>query len=199
VRRQRQVPLVVAGVLLVLGCALAFADASLQMGGHEQVLVLSQPLGAGQVLTAGDLRAAQLSAGSGVDVVPVSEEPTVLGRPAAVPLVAGALLTTSELGPAAPVGRGSDVVAVGLKPGAYPPELVPGEHVEVVAVGSPTGATAPAPARAGEVAATLLAVQGAPAASGGPTVFSLQVPGAYAVEVASLAAQGDASLVLVGG
>jgi Flp pilus assembly protein CpaB len=70
------VPLVVAGVLLVLGCALAFADASLHMGGREQVLVLSQPLGAGQVLTAGDLRAVKLSAGSGVGVVPVSEEPS---------------------------------------------------------------------------------------------------------------------------
>ena len=57
--RRRQVPLVVVGVLLVIGCALAFADASLHLGSREEVLVVAQPLAAGQVLTAGDLRAAQ--------------------------------------------------------------------------------------------------------------------------------------------
>ena len=55
--RHRQLPLVVVGVLLVIGCALAFTDASLHLGSREQVLVVAQPVSAGQVLTAGDLRA----------------------------------------------------------------------------------------------------------------------------------------------
>ena len=49
--RRRQMPLVVVGVLLVLGCALAFADASVHLGSREEVLVVTQPLAAGQVLT----------------------------------------------------------------------------------------------------------------------------------------------------
>ena len=44
-------PLVVVGVLLVVGCALGFADASLSLASHEDVLVVAQPLAAGQVLT----------------------------------------------------------------------------------------------------------------------------------------------------
>src|ERR1700677_93718 len=125
--RHRQLPLVVVGVLLVLGCALAFTDASLHLGSREQILVVAQPVSAGQVLTAGDFRPARVSTGSGLDVVLVGEESSVIGRRAAVPLVAGSLLTATEVGNAPPVGSGSDVVAVGLKAGAYPPDLAPGD------------------------------------------------------------------------
>ena len=48
----------------------------------------------------------------------------------------GSLLTSSEVGIAPPVGSGSDVVAVGLKAGAYPPDLAPGDRVQVVPVAS---------------------------------------------------------------
>ena len=61
--RHRQLPLVVVGVLLVVGCALAFTDASLHLGSREEVLVVAQPLAAGQVLTTGDLRAVRVSTG----------------------------------------------------------------------------------------------------------------------------------------
>ena len=134
--RHRQLPLVVVGVLLVLGCALAFTDASLHLGSREEMLVVAQPVSAGQVLTAGDFRPARVSTGSGLDVVLLGEESSVIGRRAAVPLVAGSLLTASEVGNAPPVGSGSDVVAVGLKAGAYPPDLAPGDRVQVVPVTS---------------------------------------------------------------
>ena len=64
--RHRQVPLVVVGVLLVVGCALGFADASLNLASHEDVLAVSQPLAAGQVLAPGDLRAVRVSTGAGL-------------------------------------------------------------------------------------------------------------------------------------
>lgn len=203
-RRHRQLPLVVVGVLLVIGFALAFADASLHLGSREQVLVVAQPLAAGQVLTSGDLRAARVSTGGGLPVVPVAEEPSVVGRHVAVPLVAGALLTSSEIGAAPPVGSGSDVVAVGLKPGGYPPDLAAGDRVQVVPVTSSSSNTASSGSGAGSVtsgspvSATVLAVDAAPAGSGSPTVFSLQVSGTDADEVAALAASGQASLVEVG-
>ena len=188
----------VVGVLLVLGCALAFADASVHLGSREEVLVVAQPVAAGQVLTAADLRAARVSTGSGLDVVLVGGESSVIGRRAAVPLVAGSLLSATEVGAAPPVGSGSDEVAVGLKAGAFPPDLAPGDRVQVVPVASTSGGGAGSVASGSPVDATVLAVDAAPAGSGSPTVFSLQVASADADEVASLAAAGEASLIEVG-
>jgi hypothetical protein len=197
--RRPQLPLVVVGVLLVIGCALAFTDASLHLGSREEVLVVTQPLAAGQVLTPGDLRAAKVSTGSGLAPIPVTEESSVVGRSVAVPLVAGALLTSGEVGAASPVGSGSDVVALALKAGSFPPDLAAGDRVQVVPVSSSSSSSGTASATSGSpVAATVLAVEAASPASGGPTVFSLQVSTGDADEVASLAAANQASLVQVG-
>ena len=197
--RRRQLPLVVVGVLLVLGCALAFADASLHLGSREEVLALAQPVAAGQVLSAGDLRSARVSTGSSLAVVPVAAEQSVVGRRAAVALVAGALLTTSEVGAVPPVAAGFDEVAVGLKPGAYPPDVAPGDRVQVVPVASSSGSSTAGVTGGSPVSATVLAVDAAPAGTSNPTVLSLQVATRDAGEVASLAAAGQASVIEVGG
>ena len=194
-------------MLLVLGCALAFTDASVHLGSREEVLVVAQPVSAGQVLTGADLGTARVSTGSGLQVVVAGEEAGVVGRRAAVPLVAGALLTEAEVGSAPPVGSGSDEVAVGLKAGAYPPDLAPGDRVEVVPVVSSTGPAGSGTSATGSgtaavsgspVHATVLGVDTAPAASSGPTVVSLEVASRDAEEVASWAAAGEASLVELG-
>ena len=188
------------GVLLVLGCALAFTDASLHLGSREEVLVVAQPVAAGQVLTGADVRTARVSTGSGLDVVLAGDKATVVGRRAAVALVAGSLLTTAEVGSPPPVGSGFDVVAVGLKPGAYPPELAPGDRVEVVpvAASSSDGTGTGSVTSGSPIAATVLSVEAASVNANTPTVFSLQVLTNDADEVASLAAAGQASLVEVG-
>jgi hypothetical protein len=192
------VPLVVVGVLLVIGCALAFTDASLHLGSREEVLVVAQPLAAGQVLTPGDLRAAKVSTGSGLAAIPATDESSVVGRSVAVPLVAGALLTSGEVGAASPVGSGLDVVALALKAGSFPPDLAAGDRVQVVPVSSPSNSASAVGTAGSPVAATVLAVEAAPAASSSGTVFSLQVAKSDADEVASLAAANEASLVQVG-
>lgn len=201
ITRHRQFPLVVVGVLLVLGCALAFTDASLHLGSREEVLVVAQPVAAGQVLTGADLRTARVATGSGLDVVLSGQEATVVGRRAAVALVAGSLLTASEVGSAPPVGAGFDVVAVGLKAGAYPPGLASGDRVQIVPVTSSSSSseTGMSSMTSGSpVGATVLSIETAPSGSDNPTVFSLQVPTSDAGEVAALAAAGQASLVEVG-
>ena len=195
--RRRQLPLVAVGVLLVVGCALGFADASLHLGTREEVLAVAQPVAAGQVLTAADLRAVKVSTGSGLAVVAVGAEGSVLGRRAAVGLLPGSLLSAAEVGSAPPVGAGSDVVALGLKPGAYPPGLAPGDRVEVVPVPS-SGSTTGSVAAGSPVDATVLSVEGAPVGSGAPTVVSLAVAARDAGEVAALAAAGQASVVEIG-
>ena len=201
VGRRRQLPLVVLGLLLVIGFALAFSDATLHLGNREEVLVVAQPLSAGQIVTASDLRPVRLSTGSGLDAVPLGAESSVLGRRAAVPLVAGALLTTDEVGATSPVGGGSDVVALALKSGSYPPDLGPGDRVQVVPVTSPGTSSAgnAATSSGSPIGATVLSVEVAPANSDGGAVISVQVAKGEADEVASLAAAGQASLVQVGG
>jgi hypothetical protein len=186
---------VVVGVLLVIGGALAFADASLHLGSREEVLVVSEPLAAGQVITSSDLETVRVSTGTGLQVVPAVEEASVVGSPVAVPLVAGSLLTRAELGSTAPVASGSDVVAVGLKAGQYPPDLAPGDRVQVVPVTSPSSSSL-TPAGS-PVSATVLAVEVASVESDSPTVFSLQVSKRDADEVAALAAANEASLIQV--
>jgi SAF domain len=200
VGRHRQLPLVIIGVLLVLGCALAFTDASLHLGSREEVLVVARPVAAGQVVTGEDLRAARVSTGSGLDVVGSGQEATVVGRSAAVPLMTGSLLTATEVGSAPPVSSGFDVVAVGLKSGAYPPDLAPGDRVQIVPVASTSsGGTGTSSVTSGSpVGATVLSIEAASTDSDTPTVFSLQVSTSDADEVASLAAAGQASLVEVG-
>jgi len=194
--RRRQLPLMVVGVLLVIGGALAFADASLHLGSREEVLVVAEPLAAGQVITSSDLETVRVSTGSGLQVVPAGDEASVVGSSVAVPLVAGALLTRAEVGSTAPVASGSDVVAVGLKAGQYPPDLAPGDRVQVVPVTSPSSSSLTPTGT--PVSATVLAVDVASVASDSPTVFSLQVSRSDADEVAALAAANEASLIQVG-
>jgi hypothetical protein len=186
---------VVVGVLLVIGGALAFADASLHLGSREEVLVVSEPLAAGQVITSSDLETVRVSTGSGLQVVPAVEEASVVGSPVAVPLVAGSLLTRAEVGSTAPVASGSDVVAVGLKAGQYPPDLAPGDRVRVVPVTSPSSSSLTP--TGSPVSATVLAVDVASVESDSPTVFSLEVSTSDADEVAALAAANEASLIQV--
>jgi hypothetical protein len=197
--RRRQLPLVAVGVLLVVGCSLVFADASLHLGTREEVLAVAQPVAAGQVLSPADLRAVEVSTGSGLSVVAAGAEGSVLGRRAAVGLLPGSLLTAAEVGSSPAVGAGSDVVALGLKPGAYPPDLAPGDRVEVVPVpGTSSGGTTGLVSAGSPVDATVLAVEGAPVGSGAPTVLSLAVAPRDAGEVAALAAAGQASVVEIG-
>ena len=194
--RRRQMPLVVVGVLLVVGCALGFADASLSLASHQDVLAVTQPVAVGQVLTTTDLQSVRVSTGAGLAVVPAAEEASVVGRPVAVALVAGALLVPGEIGTASPVASGADVVAVALKAGLFPPDLAPGDRVQVVPV--VTSASSTPTVSGSPVDATVLGVQAAAASSNADTVFSLQVASSGADGVASLDAAGEASLVQLG-
>jgi hypothetical protein len=199
--RRRQVPWIVTGVLLVVGCALAFGVASLRIAKGEQVLAVAQEVPVGQLLQASDLRVVRVSPASGLDPVSTSAEATFLGRPAAVALVPGTLLTPADLG-SSPLGAGGfDVVAMALKAGAYPPSLGPGEQVDVVPVvgGNSTnsGSAAALPGQFNPIQAIVMAVDAAPAGSSADAVVSLEVPPSDAAEVASLAAAGQAALVMV--
>jgi hypothetical protein len=194
VQRRRQVPWIVAGVLLVVGCALAFGVASVRASHGEDVLALARSVPAGRVVQPGDLRVVKITPTAGLDPVPALSESSTVGRPAAVALVAGTLLTPADLG--APPGGSGDVVSVALKAGAYPPSLGPGGRVDVVpVVGSSSSGSAPVSGQSGSIGAVVLSVDATPAGSSADAVVSLQVNPADADEVAALAAAGQIALV----
>ena len=196
VPRRRQVPWIVAGVLLVVGCALAFGVASVRASHGEAVLAVARSVPAGHVVQPGDLRVVKVTPSAGLEPVLAVSESSALGRPAAVALVAGTLLTLADLG--APSGGSGDVVAVALKAGAYPPSLGPGGRVDVVPVvsGSSSGST-PVSGQSGSIGALVLSLDPTPAGSNADAVVSLQVNPADAYEVAALAAAGQIALVEV--
>jgi len=194
VQRRRQVPWIVAGVLLVVGCALAFGVASVRASHGEQVLALARSVPAGHVVQPGDLRVVKITPTAGLDPVPAVSESRTVGRPAAVALVAGTLLTAADLG--TPSGGSGDVVAVALKAGAYPPSLGPGGRVDVVpVVGGSSSGSAPISGQNASIGAVVLSVDATPSGSSADAVVSLQVNAADADEVAALAAAGQIALV----
>jgi hypothetical protein len=194
VQRHRQVPWIVAGVLLVVGCALAFGVASVRASHGEDVLALARSVPAGRVVQPGDLRVVKVTPTAGLDPVLALSESSTVGRPAAVDLVAGTLLTPADLGTRS--GGSGDVVAVALKAGAYPPSLGPGGRVDVVpVVGGSSSGSAPISVQSGSIGAVVLSVDATPAGSSADAVVSLQVNPADADEVAALAAAGQIALV----
>jgi hypothetical protein len=196
-QRRRHLPWAAAGVVLILGSALLFAALSLRSPARHEVLVVLGGLPAGHVLSAADLQTAALT-GSTVASIPAAQEQTVVGRPLAVALQPGSLLTAADIGSAAPVSAGRVVVALALKPGQCPPSLGPGDAVEIIDTGDGTGsATGTQSTAAAPIAATVLAVDATPDGSAASEVVSLQLPQAAAAQVATLGAGGEASLVLL--
>jgi SAF domain len=195
VQRRRQVPWIMAGVFLVVGCALAFGAVSVDASHGEQVLAVARSVPAGHVVQPSDLRVVKIAPTAGLAPLPATSESTTVGRPAAVALVAGTLLTPADLG--APSGGGAgDVVAVALKAGAYPPSLEPGGQVDVVpVVGSSSSGSTPVSGQAHSVRAVVISVDSTPAAASSDAVVSLQVNPADADGVAALAAAGQIALV----
>lgn len=194
VQRRRQVPWIVAGVLLVVGCALAFGVASVRASHGEDVLALARSVPAGRVVQPGDLRVVKVTPTAGLDPVLAVSESSTVGRPAAVALVAGTLLTPADLG--TPSGGSGDVVAVALKAGAYPPSLGPGGRVDVVpVVGGSSSGSAPVSGQSSSIGAVVLSIDATPAGSSADAVVSLQVNPADADEVAALGAAGQIALV----
>ncbi|MFY1674041.1 SAF domain-containing protein [Plantactinospora sp. WMMB334] len=182
-------------VLLVLGFALAGAVVADRVDSRLPVLATAHQINAGQVLTAADLTTVRVAADSVVATVPAADRGSVVGRTAAVPLVAGALLSPAQLGPAAWPAAGQAVVAVGVEPGRLPSALAPGSRVLVLVIptSTPTGTgAAPQPVQA---EATVWSLDEAGDQSG-DSVVSLLIAEADGRRVA--AAAGEVTLVQLG-
>jgi len=196
--RHRSWALAVIGVLVVAVCALVFAAGWVQAGNREPVLAVARAVAAGQPLTAADLQVVRVSASGPVSLVPAAAEASVLGRPAARPLPAGALLASGDTGAAAPA-PGQDDLGVAVKAGQYPPDLSAGQTVDVLA--TPPASSAGSSSRAASTPAlpvgqaVVLSVN--VNTSSGTTVVELRLSQDAVPQVAAAAATGQITLATI--
>jgi hypothetical protein len=196
--RRRSWALAVIGVLVVAVCALVFAAGWVQAGNRKPVLAVVHDVAAGQLLTAADLQVVRVSASGPVSLVPAAAEASVLGRPAAGPLPAGALLTSGDIGPAVPAA-GQDDLGVAVKAGQYPPDLSAGQTVDVLATpaassaGSSSQGTSSPALPVGQAVVLGVDVN----ASSGATVVELRLSQNAVPQVAAAAATGQIALATI--
>jgi len=138
----RALPYAAAGAVLVVGAVVVLSVAFVKVGGRVPVLVVARSVQVGQAIGADDLKVVDIAPGTLDAVMSADDEAHVVGQPAALPLVAGQVLTRSLIGSGAFPPAGFAVATAALKAGAFPPHLVAGSHVEVVAPASAAGAPA---------------------------------------------------------
>lgn len=151
VRRVRSLPYAAAGSVLVVGAVVVLSVLFVKVGGRVPVLVMARPVQVGQAIGMDDLKAVDIRPGTLDGVVSADDEAQVVGQPAALPLVAGQVLTRSLVGVGAFPPAGFAVATAALKAGAFPLHLVAGSHVEVVEPASAAGAPAQVVARSATV------------------------------------------------
>jgi hypothetical protein len=194
VRRQRRPGLAIGGVLLVLVCATASAGVVLAGQDTARVIALARDVQSGQILTAEDLRVAELD-GSGLSALPADGLSALVGQTVTATLPAGTLLNSRMLSPAPLPAAGLQLVAVAVKPGGVPTEAVPGRDVmllRVVTTADPTRAAEPA-----VLVAKARVVSVATESANGLVVLSVQVPQAAALPVAQASAAGAVAVTLL--
>jgi hypothetical protein len=188
------------GLLLAAVVVLVFVTVALRADHKQPVLAVARPVAAGAQLSAASLIVVRVAVEDGVPVVPAVQLDQMIGRTAAVPLVRGALLAPRQVGPPAWPPAGQAVLALPVKAGHAPTDLVAGSTVMVL-VAPGTGSTGGQAVSSGQATqsvqapATVVAVDRAADGSGATSV-SLLLGQDAAVRLAG-AAGGDASLVLL--
>ncbi|GAB4054820.1 SAF domain-containing protein [Catellatospora paridis] len=204
--RGRRLPVahLVAGLLLVAVSVMTAVQVIGRLDDRTAVLALTRDVAAGQVLSAADLSQARVTADAGLDLVPVERMPQVVGRPAAVPLKAGSLLSAAQLGDSGWPPAGKVRLAVGVPAGRMPADVTAGATVTIHPAPAAGQQTQPSPAPAasgvpgdgGPVRAVVVAVSPAPDMSG--WVVSVLCDSADASRVIA-ATGGEVSIVVEAG
>jgi hypothetical protein len=196
--RQRNVPWMVLGVILVVGGALLFAALAASLSGRQSVLAMARSVPAGQVVTEADLAEVRMASDGGLRAIAAADRHTVVGQTAALDLIEGTLVTRDHLGAGSGPGPGKAVIGVALEPGQVPSsELAPGDRVQVLDTG-----TAPVAGQRSQprvlAGARVSEVEWVDTgASSGEAVVSLVVEEVEAPAIAAAAADDRVILVLV--
>lgn len=113
------------GVLAIVLAALGSATLFRAIGPSQPYLAVAQDVPVGAQLTREDLRVVRMNTTPGLSPVPQGQVEEVIGAYAAVPLVAGTLLSLDQLADEPVPPPGQQLVAIGL-----PPERLPGGALE---------------------------------------------------------------------
>ncbi|MCX5206890.1 SAF domain-containing protein [Streptomyces sp. NBC_00237] len=128
-------------------------------GERQPILTVVRPVAAGAVIEAGDVGVVRLGVDDATQVVRAGERAAVVGRRAVVPLVAGQLLASGQVGDAAEFpGTGQALVVIGAEPGMLPAGLAAGQRVAVVPGAAPGAGAATSEEGAAKVPDPVLGV-----------------------------------------
>ena len=189
---------VAAGALILAACTFGAVVLYGRIGDRQAVLAMARTVEVGKPVESRDLRVVHVSSDPGLRSVPAAERTRVIGRPAAVRLVSGSLLSPDEVGGGAGLPEGMALVGAVLKAGQFPLGLAPGDRVALVAApASASGLVVTFESQGEPPTATVVAVDSAIDATGN-TAVSLQVPMKAAAAVAGAGSAGRLNLVVVG-
>jgi hypothetical protein len=194
VRRQRRPALAAGGALLVVLCGVASAALAVSGDDRVPVLALARDVQAGQVLSAQDLRVAEL-AGTGLSALSADGAAALVGQIVTASLPAGTLLNDSMLSREPIPAGGLQLVAVAVKPGGAPAEAAPGRDVSLVRVVTTANPQAGAEPQVLVRRARVVSVQ--TEATNGLLILTVQVPDGSAVAVAQASAAGAVAVTLL--
>jgi hypothetical protein len=197
VKRERRVPWIALGLLLVFGAGLGFAAWSRATSSRSPVLVAARDVAAGETVAVDAITTADVGAGAGTRTVAASDLDLVVGRVARGPIGAGTILSPDMVSDGDAVPDGQAVVGAVLASGAYPTAaLRAGDTVRLVEAGA-TGDAATTPKELGAGRVWAVTTPEGPGAGG--LFVSLLVPEAEAAAASDAAARQQLRLILVGG
>lgn len=190
-RRQRQLPWIGAGMLLIVSSTIGFALWTTSQNERTPILIASHDLTAGTTLAAGHVEVSTIALDPGITIPTSGDYESMLGATLTTDLPAGTPLLPSHLqvtGITIPDGHA--LVGATLGPGATPTlNLAPGTPVHVVA-------TSPTADDGGVIAtATVWADEPLIGATGGQRFITLLVNETDSARVADVANGGGLRLI----
>lgn len=189
--RRVRLPQLAIGLLLMAGTALGFVLWHASSSERVPVLTLATDVSRGHVLSVEDLRVAHIGTDDPVATTAADQAGELVGQVAVTDLRAGTFVVAEHFVSGSALTPGAGVVGLALGPGQYPtPQLRVGDLVNVI-VASADDTEGRLLAEAAEV------VWVEPVGTQGQRFVSLLTGEPLAGQVATAAANGKVSLVLV--
>jgi hypothetical protein len=201
-----------ASIAVISGSIAIFAETYASANHEVPVIVVTQTIQQGQLISGSDLGETSVAVTGGVVPIAVANAPELSGKRAAVTIPAGSLLVAGDVAGAPPIATGDAVVGMALKAGQLPASGVgPGDQVMIVETansGSTADPSASADAASGNPApstgvlvpeATVYDVNSPPAdsSSGASELVSVEVSDTLAPAVTTASAADQVSLALL--
>lgn len=195
IRQKRRPALIALAIALIVAGSLGAYFLVSSTAGTEPVVTAADTIQAGQVIERDDLSTADLSNPDGtISTIPGDQLESLVGQRAAVTLTTGMTVPADAVAPELVPGEGESLVGVALTAAQMPAEeIVPGDQVQIVL--TPRAQDDAPTTEPTLYQGTVAGVAASP--DTGQTIVDLTVPESEASWVASSAATGRVSLVLL--